>query len=167
MWYESQNAATARRQASEQYRRLQNQALRQRLWSTLTGRQRNLLNLNEIQNGIPVHHRRAVGLRLVAIAQIQGSEGRSEDFDADFRPLKGYNKERWVDIAVARQIDKPLPPVELVQVNDLYFVRDGHHRISVAKVEGQLEIEAQVTVWQSPTVPNHKTMTTFNEQGKI
>lgn len=162
MWYEDERVAMTRRRASEQYRRLQNQALRVRLWSTLTGRQRNLLNLTEIQNEIQVHHRRAVGLQLVPIAQIQGSEGRSEDFDVDFRPLKGYNKERWVDIAVARSVDKPLPPVELVQINDLYFVRDGHHRVSVAKVDGQLEIEAQVTVWQGTPAPAQST-TAFND----
>jgi len=41
----------------------------------------------------------------------------------------------------------PLPPVELVQVGDVYFVRDGHHRISVARTVGQRDIEAEVTVW--------------------
>jgi hypothetical protein len=41
-----------------------------------------------------------------------------------------------------------LPPVVLVQVGDVYFVRDGHHRISVARALGQLDIEAEVTVWQ-------------------
>lgn len=163
MWYEDESIAIKRRRASEQYRHLQNQALRRRLWSTLTGRQRNLLSLNEIQSELQVHHRRAVGLQLVPISQIRGSEGRSEDFDVDFRPLKGYNKERWVDIAVARSIDKPLPPVELVQVNDLYFVRDGHHRVSVAKVDGQLEIEAQVTVWQSTPVATEKITTVLND----
>jgi hypothetical protein len=40
-----------------------------------------------------------------------------------------------------------LPPVVLVQVGDVYFVRDGHHRISVARALGQLDIEAEVTVW--------------------
>jgi alkylhydroperoxidase family enzyme len=51
-------------------------------------------------------------------------------------------------IAIARSRDVPLPAVELVQIGDCYFVRDDHHRISVAKLSGQVEIEAEVTVWQ-------------------
>jgi uncharacterized ParB-like nuclease family protein len=44
---------------------------------------------------------------------------------------------------------RELPPVELVQLGDLYFVRDGHHRISVAQAMGQESIEAEVIVWQA------------------
>jgi hypothetical protein len=53
-----------------------------------------------------------------------------------------------MSIARARDRDKALPPVELIQVGDLYFVRDGHHRISVARAVGQRYIEAEVTAWQ-------------------
>jgi hypothetical protein len=54
---------------------------------------------------------------------------------------------RWLRVAAARDQGKVLPPVVLVQVGDVYFVRDGHHRISVARALGQLDIEAEVTVW--------------------
>jgi hypothetical protein len=57
---------------------------------------------------------------------------------------------RWLRVAAARDQGKVLPPVVLVQVEDVYFVRDGHHRISVARALGQLDIEAEVTVWQVP-----------------
>ena len=50
--------------------------------------------------------------------------------------------------ATARQQGKYLPAVVLVQVGDIYFVQDGHHRISVARALGQSEIEARVTIWQ-------------------
>jgi hypothetical protein len=53
-----------------------------------------------------------------------------------------------VGIATAGYMGRTLPPVELIQVGDLYFVRDGHHRISVAQAMGQESIEAEVTVWQ-------------------
>jgi hypothetical protein len=89
------------------------------------------------------------GLQTVAIAQILGSEGRSTDFDRDFYPLHDHNRERWLGIARARQEGKALPVVSLVQIGDVYFVRDGHHRISVARALGQEEIEARVTVWQA------------------
>jgi hypothetical protein len=87
------------------------------------------------------------GVRLVPIDQIRGSEGRCNDFDTAFRPLKSLSDERWISIFCAHEADVPLPLVELIQVNDLYFVRDGHHRISVARWLGQREIEAEVTVW--------------------
>jgi hypothetical protein len=73
---------------------------------------------------------------------------RSNDFDRDFHPLQDHCKDRWLRVARARDEDKVLPPVVLVQVGDVYFVRDGHHRISVARARGQLDIEAEVTVWQ-------------------
>jgi hypothetical protein len=87
-------------------------------------------------------------LRLVPLAQIVGSEGRCGDFDRDFYPLHDHNRSRWLRIATARQKGIGLPPVDLVQVGDVYFVQDGHHRISVARAFGQADIEARVTVWR-------------------
>jgi hypothetical protein len=136
-----------RAQAAEQFRRLQGQAMRGQLWSRMTGKRQHLLNLNEVQKTMHVHSRTHAGLQHVPIAQIRGSEGRCEDFDASFRPLRGHSKDRWVGVAIARTEDVPLPAVQLVQINETYFVRDGHHRISVARLFGQLEIEAEVTVW--------------------
>jgi hypothetical protein len=83
----------------------------------------------------------------VPIAQIVGSQGRCGDFDRDFNPLHDHNRERWLRIAAARRRATLLPPVDLVQVGGLYFVQDGHHRISVARALGQTDIEARVTVW--------------------
>jgi hypothetical protein len=52
-------------------------------------------------------------------------------------------------IAVAQQMGKTMPPVELIRVGNAYFVRDGHHRISVAQALGQEEVDAQITVWEA------------------
>lgn len=52
-------------------------------------------------------------------------------------------------MAVAQQQGRSLPPVELIQIGEVYFVRDGHHRISVAQTMGQEQIEATVTVWET------------------
>lgn len=80
----------------------------------------------------------------IPLSKIVGSEGHVDDFDNTFNPLKSYDRDRWVSIAVARRQGIVLPPVELIQVNDKFFVRDGHHRISVAKALGQAEIEAEI-----------------------
>jgi hypothetical protein len=92
--------------------------------------------------------RRAAGTRIVPIQQIRGSEGRCTDFDAAFHPLKAHTEDRWLSVAKANLRGRGLPPVELIKVGDAYFVRDGHHRISVAAALGQREIDAVVTVWQ-------------------
>lgn len=146
-------------QAGEQFGRLQTQALWGKLWAQLTRREYRLQSLQAVAQQNTGHARHAAGIRLVPIAQIGGSEGRCDDFDAAFRPLQSHTRERWISVALARSSDVVLPVVELVQVGETYFVRDGHHRISVAKLVGQLEIEAVVTVWHAdapastPSVP--------------
>ncbi len=118
------------------------------LWSGLTGRSRRLLSLEEVSQACTVQARSSGGTRTVAIAQICGSENRAADFDCDFNPLQDHTHDRWLGIASALQQGRYLPPVALIQVGDRYFVRDGHHRISVAQALGQNAIEAKVEVWQ-------------------
>ena len=119
-----------------------------KVWSALTGHSRRLLDLAAIRAACDVRSRHAAGSRPVPIREIRGSEGRSEDFDADFRPLRPHSRDRWMGIAVAQQLGKTMPPVDLVRIGDAYFVRDGHHRISVARALGQKEIDARITVWE-------------------
>ncbi len=116
--------------------------------SLLTRRSSCLLTLQEIEDNCAVHAHHDAGTRAVPIRKIRGSENRCGDFDRDFNPLHDHNKGRWLSIAGARQRGKALPPVDLVQVGDVFFVRDGHHRISVARELGQQTIEARVMVWQ-------------------
>ncbi len=84
----------------------------------------------------------------MAIEPIHGSEGRCNDFDAGFRPLLSSDRQRWLGVATAAALEIALPPVELIQIEHIYFVRDGHHRISVKQARGQHYIEAIVTAWQ-------------------
>ena len=133
------------------YSRTRERGKRAMLWAALTGRSRCLLALEEVRQGSHVLTTEQSQLdaetRLVPIDQILGSEGRCGDFDHDFYPLHDRNRGRWLRIAAARRRGTPLPPVDLVQVGDLYFVQDGHHRISVARALEQTVIEARVTAW--------------------
>lgn len=138
----------ATRTLYEEFRQLRNKAVRRKLLSSLFGRRYRLINLGEMQKTVKVDARTHGGLKLVPLTKIRGSINRCNDFDADFRPLQEYTKERWVNIGLAYSRDEGLPPVELVDLDDTYFVIDGHHRISVAKMLGQREIEAEVTVWR-------------------
>ena len=137
-----------RRNGVGMYHRALGRGRRGRLWSWLSGRSRRLLDLREVEASCKVTARSETCSRTVPIQQIRGSEGRTSDFDRDFHPLQRHTQDRWLGIAVARQQGQSLPPVSLVQVGDLYFVRDGHHRLSVARALGQQEIEARVTLWQ-------------------
>jgi len=138
----------ATRTLYEEFRQLRNKAVRRKLFSSLFGRRHRLINLGEVQKTVKVDGRAHGGIKLVPVEKIRGSINRCNDFDADFRPLQEYTKERWVNIALAYSRDEGLPPVELVDLDDTYFVIDGHHRISVARMLGQREIEAEVTVWR-------------------
>ena len=123
-------------------------ARRGQFWSRLTGRSRCLYALEQVRAVCTIQTQSDGGVRPVLISQIRGSEGRSRYFDRDFNPLYDRARGRWLNIATARQQGKHLPAVVLVQVGDIYFVKDGHHRISVARAMGQSDIEARVTIWQ-------------------
>lgn len=85
------------------------------------------------------------GLQIVPLDAIVGTVGRAVDFDRDFRPTSGRLRSRWERIAAAQRRGEALPPVSLYQVGELYFVRDGHHRVSVAKSLDHEDIDAYVT----------------------
>lgn len=84
------------------------------------------------------------GIKTVEVSKIVGSLNRYHQFDRAFLPLNSQTANRWqnVDRAFYQEID--LPPVVLYKVGDVYFVVDGHHRVSVAREQGQLFIEADV-----------------------
>jgi hypothetical protein len=148
------NSATARIQAKERFRQLRGQAIFHRLFDRLVGQSHSLHCLTvDLGRGTP-RTRHHAGVQLVPLAQIRGSEGRCSDFDGEFRPLKVHTADRWVNLALAHERGEPIPPVELVKVGDYYYVRDGHHRISVAHSYGQLAIEAEVTVWDEESQKN-------------
>lgn len=134
--------------AVEMYSRARGRAQWGRVRSFLSGRSRRLIDLAEASGACSVNVPRYAGMRTVPIDQICGSQGRSNDFDRDFNPLQTHTMDRWLSVAGARRRERAMPPVELIQVGEVYFVQDGHHRISVARALGQLDIEAEVTVWQ-------------------
>ena len=123
------------------------QGKRQRLLAAVTGRSASLPAVEALTRGQAVRNQRHLGSKLVRIADIQASEDRSGDFDRNFHPLETHTKSRWLSIAVARLNGQAMPAVELIKVGDAYAVRDGHHRISVAKALGEDYVDAHVTAW--------------------
>lgn len=127
------------------YGEMASQAQLVRMGRWLVGQPQQLPNLEAILAGRAVLGQRSGGLRNVDINAIQGSENRSHDFDRKFRPLRDTTRDRWYSVARAWQQSCALPPIELIQIDNVYVVRDGHHRISVARAFGQREIDAVVT----------------------
>jgi hypothetical protein len=105
-----------------------------------------LYALDEVKRQIRVQGHEAVGEMTIDLDMILGTtaDGRAQDFDVDFRPTQTHNKERWLGVAAAWIGGRRLGRVKLVQVDDIFFVEDGHHRISVAKAMGEQAIEAVV-----------------------
>ena len=86
-----------------------------------------------------------LGLQTVPIDQIVGSVAQGHAFDRAFRPTTPRVRARWERIASALRRGEALPPVSLYRLGEAYFVRDGHHRVSVARALGHRTIEAYVT----------------------
>ncbi|MFN2190674.1 MAG: hypothetical protein ACK2T3_18085, partial [Candidatus Promineifilaceae bacterium] len=96
-----------------------------------------LISLDKVLGETPHGEQHSLGAKIVPLANIVGSEGRHDEFDRDFLPRKRYTKKRWMSIDKALHDDVYLPPVELVKLGQEYFVRDGNHRVSVARAHGQ------------------------------
>jgi ParB/Sulfiredoxin domain len=86
-----------------------------------------------------------VGTRPIALASIVGTvDRRGGDFDQLFRPRTGRLRSHWQRIAAARRRGETMPPIDVYRVDDLYFVIDGHHRVSVARAQGDTTIDAHI-----------------------
>lgn len=136
-----------RRRAVSLFRREQQNGWMHRLAAFLRGESPALDDLQQVNRSGKVRGSHYAGLRTVSLDAIQGSEARTMDFDHHFHPRNARSLWRWVNILQARMNEETLPPVELIQVGGEYYVRDGHHRLSVAHALGEQFIEAEVTVW--------------------
>jgi hypothetical protein len=98
-----------------------------------------------VRDGIRIRSQRTLGLQAVPLTHIIGSEGRYRDFDRRFLPQTDRVKERWLRVEQAMARGMSLPPIEVYKMSEVYFVRDGNHRVSVARHLGWFDIQAMVT----------------------
>jgi hypothetical protein len=84
------------------------------------------------------------GVQSVRLSQIVGSMDRFQDFNREFFPRQRFTAGRWQNVDRAYYQDVHLPPIQLYKVGDVYFVKDGNHRVSVARERGQEYIDAEV-----------------------
>ncbi len=84
------------------------------------------------------------GLQLIPLDRIVGSVDKVRDFDRRFRPTSDRSRQRWERLAEKSRLGEYLPPIDVYQLGNMYFVRDGHHRVSVARAQGATDIDAHV-----------------------
>jgi nucleotide-binding universal stress UspA family protein len=84
-------------------------------------------------------------LKEIPLHAIVGSVGRYTDFTRSFLPRQDSDQYRWAQVMVKVTDMEGLPPIEVYQIGEAYFVQDGNHRVSVARRLGATHIEAYVT----------------------
>jgi hypothetical protein len=131
-------------QAKNDFQRARFKAFLNRAWGALSGQRTTLLSYDEIKERLHVGGPIYRGVKAVRVDQIAGSLNRYHEFDRVFLPASQNLAERWQRVNRAFYQDVSLPPVVLYKVGQVYFVVDGHHRVSVAREQGQIEIDAEV-----------------------
>ena len=131
-------------QARSDFQRARFQAFMNRVWATLSGKPTTLLSYDEIKEKLHIGGPIYRGVKTVLVDQIAGSLNRYHEFDNVFLPASDQLADRWQSVNRAFYQEISLPPVVLYKVGQVYFVVDGHHRVSVARQQGQIYIEAEV-----------------------
>lgn len=112
-----------------------------------------ILPLDEVLAALGRRGERRLGLQTIRLDSIVGTVDSTHDFDRKFRPTSGRVRERWERLALAQRRGESIPPIDVYRVGDLYFVQDGHHRVSIAMATGAKTIDAYVTEVQTQLPP--------------
>jgi hypothetical protein len=115
---------------------------------------RKALSFQEVVEALGLVDEVSLGLKVIPVDQIVGSVDKVRDFDPKFRPRTGRNRQRWERIAQAARRGEPLPPIDVYQIGEMYFVRDGHHRVSVYRALEIPTIEADVRLVRTLVEPD-------------
>lgn len=109
-----------------------------------------LLPFDEVRKRLPYRGEHYIGLREIELEKVVGSVSRYVDFDSSFLPRQTNTRDRWESVDRAILQDVYLPPIEVYKIGEVYFVKDGNHRVSVARGKGQIYIDAFVIEIDSP-----------------
>jgi uncharacterized protein (TIGR00730 family) len=119
--------------------------------SFFTGHQPgDLLSFDQVRDKLKIRGQHDAGLQTIPLDKIVGSVGRYQEFNRAFLPTQEFVRERWKRVYEVAHSPEGFPAIDLYQIGDAYFVRDGHHRVSVLRELGATSIEANVTVLDTP-----------------
>ncbi len=130
--------------AVQDFERARQQAGMEHVVAALTGKSPRLLPYEEVRQKLKARETTLQTLQEIPLDAIVGSVGRYSDFTRSFLPLRDTDEERWARVKLASDLHG-LPPIEVYQIDQAYFVLDGHHRVSVARQLGATHIQAYVT----------------------
>ena len=130
--------------ALQDFRRARRQASLEHVFSFLKGRSNELLSYEDVRKKLKVTGMSAGKLEEIPLNAIVGSVGRYKDFTRNFLPRSDSDQRRWAKVKSIATGMEGLPPIEVYQIGEVYFVLDGNHRVSVARQLGAKYIEAYV-----------------------
>jgi hypothetical protein len=130
-------------QVRADFQRARFKAFMNRVWGTISGQPTTLLSYDEIKEKLHIGGPIYRGVQTVRVDQIAGSLNRYHEFDRVFLPASDQLAARWQSVNRAFYQEISLPPVVLYKVGQVYFVVDGHHRVSVAREQGQIYIKPE------------------------
>ena len=130
--------------AREDFNKARTYAKISRIIHTLSPQNQELLSLRDVTEVVRPHSETYKGMQAVDVQRIVGSEGRYNDFNKSFLPRRDTLRGRWQSIDRAHLQQVNLPAIRLYEIGGVYFVRDGNHRVSVARAQGVMSIDAEV-----------------------
>lgn len=133
--------------AAEDFRDARRRAALENIWSTLTGSSSHLIQFQQVEDQIQYEQSENLGLIDVPLDAIVGSVSRPNDFTRKFFPRGAVDPERWQ--RVKQGMNQQIRPIDLYQIDEVYFVLDGNHRVSIARQRGLTQIPAYVTKIES------------------
>lgn len=104
-----------------------------------------ILPFEEVARALGRTGERRLGEQLIPLDSIVGTVDRAREFDRSFRPTSTRVRARWERINLAQRKGEAMPPIDVYRIGELHFVKDGHHRVSVARALGHRDINAYVT----------------------
>ena len=104
-----------------------------------------ILPFEEVVAALGRRGERRLGQQTIDLDSIVGTVDRQREFDRRFRPTSSRVRTRWERIAAAQRRGEPMPPIDVYRIGEAHFVKDGHHRVSVARALGHRDINAYVT----------------------
>ncbi len=128
---------------------LRTRAFLEEMLRLLRGKSTELLSFDDVRARLRLREESYRGLQDIPLEQIVGSVGRHTEFTSSFLPRTNEMRERWSRVYAQMNSMSGVPPIEVYKVGNTYFIRDGNHRVSVARNLGAKTIQAHV--WELPT----------------
>lgn len=136
--------------ALQDFHEARRDAALERIIERLRGKSVELFSYEDVRQRLKARERSGQDLKEIPIDAIVGSVSRYTDFSRSFLPRESVSEERWSRVRAAMTSLTGLPPIEVYQIGDAYFVVDGNHRVSAARQLGATYIQAYVTELETP-----------------